>query len=110
MCQRAVRETSPHKSSIGPRARHLGQCRAREGRQTRVSSGVQSLATGVSSGPSVSWKGQVPEVSLEGTRESEGIREKELGDGRLLQTVNDQKDRCPQLHKASRPGATSCLT
>lgn len=49
-------------------------------------------------------KGPVPEVSLDEARKSEGIREKEWG-SRVLQTANDQKDRCPQEHQARRLGA-----
>ena len=51
MCHWAVRGTSQDRSSVDPRARHLRQCRAREDRQTRASTGVWSVVPGFSGGP-----------------------------------------------------------
>lgn len=54
-------------------------------------------------------KGQVPEVSLDGARKSEGIREAKLGEVGQLQAAKDQKDRCPRLHQERRLEAPSSL-
>lgn len=100
-----------------PRARYLGYCRAREGRlgQAQVPRvwplGAAVGQAGQAQSSSVSW------ASLEraGARSKSGggqriRRNQRKGTVRRLQAANDQKDRCPQLHQASRPGATSGLT
>lgn len=55
-------------------------------------------------------KGQVPEVSLDGARKSEGIREREVGEEGLLQAADEQKEGRPQQHQVRRLGAPAGLT
>lgn len=55
-------------------------------------------------------KEQVPEVSLDGARKSEGIREREVGEEGLLQAADEQKEGRPRQHQARRLEASAGLT
>lgn len=89
-----------------PQGQAFGQRRALADRQTRASSGVWSLVTGVSRGlgrPCKEFKCQLGQSAKGQCQKSVWMKpenqkesEKKNWGLRVLQTANDQKDRCPQ--------------